>query len=297
MYLNEKVRTIVGRGMHLTGQRVGIELEFEKYRRPRDGVDAQYWTTIPDGSLRDNGIEFVSCPLFPEDVREALKEANELIELTRVKATLRCGIHVHLNVGDCTMGQLWSLSALYVLLEPTLFAVWAPQRQHSHFCVPSFSNTVLTQAMFTDVMMLREEVQKEPAYDYDGEELEGETIMHIPPLKLMHANKYTALNYRRVGDLMTVEFRHLDATKDMNRVQQWIDLLLRIQSLANVIGDEPLDVLEMYNDKGLVGLCKEVGLEPCEVDPLDQADAEDVATFMCGYTQPKWEELQWQMEA
>jgi hypothetical protein len=297
MYLADKVGATLGVGNQMyVGQRVGIELEYEKYNGEHvRGIDL--WNLIPDNSLRDNGIEFVSTVLPRREIAQAFEQAKKLIELTRVKATPRCGIHVHLNVAPYTWGQLWSLSVLYTLLEPTIFKQYAPERQTSHFCVPSFSNDVLAKTMMEDMGKLRGKDVVAQRYGYDdagnARPLDPERV--LPKLGLLGTNKYTAMNYSRLHDLHTVEFRQLDAYEDLKIVREWVEFLLRMQRIANNYGNEPQAVLDDYERIGLEGLCDKVGLDMQEIDELDQDDAEDVATFMVGYKTPMWEDLEWKI--
>ena len=237
--------------------------------------------------------------LTRRELTDAFHEADKLIEITRVKATERCGIHVHLNVAPYTWGQLWSLSVLYTLLEPTIFREWAPERQFSHFCVPSFANNVLANTMMEDMVKLRgpDKMVERWTYNEDGDPKQAPPQKVLPKLGLLSANKYTAMNYSRLHDLHTVEFRQLDAYTDMKHVRKWVEFLLRMQRIANQYGDEPLAVLDDYDKIGLKGLCDKVGLAQHDIEELDQEDAVDVATFMTGYKAPQWQDLAWKLGA
>jgi hypothetical protein len=136
--------------------RYGVELEFEGWDGDNIPVDDPLWELDGDPSLRQGGVELVSIPLREKELDKALEQAHKFIIETGVQANNRCGVHDHLNVRNFTLGQLWSLSCLYTLLEPSIFEKWCPDRSMNHFCVPSYSNTMLQMAMMEDITQIRQ---------------------------------------------------------------------------------------------------------------------------------------------
>jgi hypothetical protein len=308
MPLEQLVHSLIGREQ-LDGLKFGIELEYEGWEGYREEYDEEgNWILEGDPSLRQGGIEFISIPLSEQGLREALTFPEKVINETGLKATQRCGVHVHLNVKPMTLGQLWSLSCLYTLLEPTIFKFWCPERVMSHFCVPSYANTMLQNQLLEDITQVRgggAAVQR--AYD-DGEMVldehgEEQPRLHIRrhrprgnrQLRILGSSKYCAMSYYRLHDLGTVEMRQLEGTTDMDRVYRWARFLGSLWHKAMKY-NEPLDLLNEFAEVGIKGLCADVELPNLLVDPLDQSEAIEAAMIMAGYNVPNWRDLEWNLE-
>lgn len=115
--------------------RVGIEIEVEGFTAnvPR----MRYWVAKHDGSLRDNGMEFVfSSPLGGADIKSAVDEIDTILFNNRVSLNLRCSTHVHVDVRDLTVSQLKRLILAYTFFETFLFRQSGEYRLKSNFCTP-----------------------------------------------------------------------------------------------------------------------------------------------------------------
>ena len=61
---------------------------------------------VEDGSLRNNGREFVSKVLTKKEIDKALEELNSVFaEFAQTHASFRCGTHIHYNMSDRTLQQ------------------------------------------------------------------------------------------------------------------------------------------------------------------------------------------------
>jgi hypothetical protein len=337
MQLQQLVKDSMRRGAPRDGQLVGIELEYERDRALNREVRAEFtrvketltnWTHKPDGSLRDGGCEYVSKPLKPgPQITAALNEMKALLKLSQARAAQRCGFHIHLNAAHMTWGQLFGFNTLYALLEPSLFEKYAPQRREVHFCVPLYQNLVLAEQFGKDVALLRtlnrdvpEDPGPEPEYPdvdmYDDGDEDPEFLVMLAEwqewnmkyeayhgqdrrlrLNIFNAPKYTAINYSRLLDLGTVEMRQMPATRDMKLLREWIDLLVRMQTLAIDLGSEPRAAYDLYEEEGIAGLCARVKLAPQEIDEQEMEDAEDMAAIIAGFAAPNHNDIEWRMEA
>ena len=189
----------------------GIEVEIENvsYKREDDAVPVG-WSKKGDGSLR-NGVEYISWPANAAESR-ALIASLYLFFIEQLKKTpefsWRTSIHVHLNVRPLTTQQLGNLSLLYCIFEFLLFRFAAPERMDNIFCVPVTDSTL-------------------------GSKLN--TFLNSPILKVLPADsliylfdgwdKYSALNFSRLRDLGTVEFRHMGGTWDTEKLGYWLNLI------------------------------------------------------------------------
>ena len=191
---------------------LGIEVEIENIQRWASDY-SPYWRMIEDGSLRNNGREFITPPIRAYRVENALtclftQQLNPDIDFSE-----RTSIHVHMNIRTLNLSQLRSLVLAYILLEKTLFTWVGPSRKDNIFCVP------ITDTMF------------------------GTRLKKLINLKVLQIawSKYTALNLQPIYEKGTIEFRHMYGTKDIPTIIQWINFILCLKKFA--LRNDPEQVL------------------------------------------------------
>lgn len=176
---------------------IGIEVEIEKIGAPPMGTNI--WMIDKDGSLKDNGYEFISRPIKDRNILFALEELEVYYKaLPKAEFTHRCSIHVHMNVAKLKCAQLRALLATYIVLEPFYFSLVGKYREGNSYCYP------LADAF--------------PQWEW---------------LKLESLNenfKYAALNPHHLRDYGTLEFRHHGGTKNKTELLNWIETILRLYS-------------------------------------------------------------------
>jgi len=150
---------------------------------------------IKDGSLRNNGVEFVTKPVSYVRALELFDYLHNNLKLGPYAYTHRTSTHVHVNVASLTREQLKHLVLLYALFEPVFFKYAGDARKHNIHCVP-LGHTLLPKHYSSSVTSLIETW-----------------------------SKYTAFNLKPVKSLGTVEFRHLYGTGDKEVYQQWLTML------------------------------------------------------------------------
>ena len=158
-----------------------------------------YWVgklgLMYDGSLRNNGIEFITKPVTFEESLKLFDDLHNGLKLGENPYTARTSTHVHINMSNMDMAQCKHLLLLYALLEPVFFAAVKPERQHNIHCVP-LNYTLLPS------------IYKAPFQDI-----------------VKQWSKYSALNLMPLRTQGTVEFRHLQGTGDKAVYQHWLTLL------------------------------------------------------------------------
>lgn len=320
MRLKENIAESMGIRKKYDDLRIGIELEYERYNG-RELPLGRLWNVVGDDSLRDGGIELVSRPLTQKDLPEALKVLPEAIQAGRLTPTLRCGVHAHLNAMNKTWGQLWSFIVLYTLMEPGIFAKFCPMRKLNHFCVPLFSNTALAEILHEDIQKLRtdptaqKKVKKKKvpppnprrrAGQFYRVDLEGGRFAQPQQVerprrrvdaynpRIGGTSKYSALNFSRLYDIGTVEFRQFNGTADITKLEEWVRFLVSLYEEGTAY-DDPLEVLAAYEDAGRRAMYKEFNIDYDfgGVDREDQDEAEVTASIMAGFIPPNWKELDW----
>lgn len=121
----------------------GVEIEAEGVN---DGAEWLYeqtlWRGVGDGSLRNNGMEFVfHGPLSPDKAVQALRLFAE--RGGKYDYSKRTSVHVHVNVRDISSPALLRFLVLYLIFERVLYARFGAERYASNFCVPAHTNEAL----------------------------------------------------------------------------------------------------------------------------------------------------------
>jgi hypothetical protein len=213
---------------------VGIEVEVEGVREFEFGGQS-LWASIEDGSLRNHGREFVSIPLKGEAIPLALTMLREFLENWNKNFDFseRTSVHVHVNVRDMTVEQLFNYVICYLTFEPVIykyvFDLGKRDRESNIFCLP-VGNSV--------------EFLSLPTAFYELEEGKGKGAVSY-----LAANwhKYTGLNLKPITKLGTVEFRHMTGLLQVRELCEWINILLCMRKFACSLGYEDLkaEVLEL----------------------------------------------------
>ena len=251
---------------------LGIELEYENVAL-QSNCRPSFWHFESDGSLRNNGLEIVSHALRFTDVERALDEVEQIVISSGAEATERCGLHVHLNMLPFTTGQVWSLLAMYALLEPTIYRAYAVGRENNTFAVPLWANQQNVSACYRDINHLR------ISNDHR-------------PLEIIHTCKYSALNLACLNNFGTIEMRQPYCTTDFAAIRSWVDFCMRLVMLS-VESSDPHGVLREYEEQGLEFFQQAYFGEMYSINPDLQEMAEDAAYWIGGYAEPRWQDLDW----
>jgi hypothetical protein len=198
---------------------VGIEVEIERVNSPSSimgNSNHHIWNPTEDGSLRNNGVEFVSIPLLTQDVEFSL---INLFSALRSNArwrgyefTERTSVHVHVNVLDMTMEQIRTLIMAYMLVEPALYDYVKGGRKDNIFCVP------VKESFFGGTGMIN-------IFSRINDGLFLSTIRSL-------WSKYTGFNLLPIIEHGTVEFRHMKGTDNIPYLLKWINLLVGLKKFA-----------------------------------------------------------------
>lgn len=194
---------------------IGIEIEAENVTDPlRKGV--KLWEVVNDPSLRNGGNEFITKPLFGEDLIAALSEFEGLCNTIKVKPrfTWRTSVHIHMDVRDMDLDTLNRLLVLYIIVENHLFSYCDPLRWDSIYCLPVIRaprviyhwGKLISSANNKNVMAVRQAINA--------------------------AVKYQALNLLPIMKQGSIEFRHLQGTYKKDTILLWINLLLSLKKTA-----------------------------------------------------------------
>lgn len=179
----------------------GVELEIENVPNAGDmvvpGIDV-----VRDGSLRNNGMEFITKPMSFSNLAYCLGTFFTKNELTEANYSERCSIHVHANVQDLESSQVQTIALLYQVVERILFRWVGHDREHNIFCVPLHQTNITYNTVGNGVESFR------------GWE------------------KYTALNFIPIFQQGTIEFRHMNGHPDPKKIMVWCNIIGSLFSWA-----------------------------------------------------------------
>ena len=194
---------------------VGIEVEVEGYQgidNPPPLLDRR-WKVVPDGSLRNNGHEFVlRKPMRGKVLENAIDVLGEALP-SNAHASSNCSVHVHLDVRGSTLTQFRDLIMGYCFFEDLLFKLGGYHRRNSSFCRP-----LCTVSNVGEICSALDS---------------GEFPRHL----ISRWCKYTALNLKAVEKYGSVEFRMLEGTTSTSRISNFINVLLHIKHYADTHGN------------------------------------------------------------
>lgn len=174
----------------------GLELEIEN---TREDMEVKGLTVTTDGSLRNNGREFITQPMTYSNLYHVLHTFFAKNKLGPDNYSERCSIHVHTNVLDLTNEQLQNLVMLYQVFESVLFNFIGNNREKNIFCVPWKETNLSYRLLLT--------LQEEAFY------------------RVGDWQKYTALNLLPIQIQGSVEWRHMEGNCDLKRIMQWCRMI------------------------------------------------------------------------
>lgn len=183
----------------------GVELEIE-------GCNPDDWRShcVPgmeyheDGSLRNNGAEYVTRPMAMRELVYVLDQFFKKNNFTESNYSERCSVHVHVNVGDLEVVQVTGVLLLYQVYERCLFEWIGNDRDKNIFCVPWYTTNI--------------------PYSI----LTGDQSRQLN--KWRRWQKYTALNLLPIFTQGTIEFRHMAGTNDLNKIIKWCNIIGKMVS-------------------------------------------------------------------
>lgn len=180
----------------------GIEVEVENI--PDAPNKLNYWNITTDNSLRNHGYEYCSFPIRANQVEGAIQELDEALPKTRTFSE-RTSCHVHMNVRDLTISEIYNLIVIYYALENVIFKWVGHDRENNIFCIP------LNEGRFYRSLPYFETHINDTIHNW---------------------NKYTALNLIPIREKGTVEFRHMYGTLDSGTLLTWINILCCLKDTA-----------------------------------------------------------------
>lgn len=226
---NETLHWLTGFNRFLKPENeVALEIEVEGEGLPQGLMS--YWDVHRDGSLRNNGVEYVlrgpmsrkEIPKALEYLQLSLKEAK-----ARPKQSNRTSVHVHMNCLPLTMKQVLQHVCLYTVFEEPLVRFAGDNRVGNLFCLRASDAEYM-------VHQLRKAVRSDnyQAYLDNGELL-----------------RYSSLNVAALFKYGSLEFRAMRGSVKPEEIQEWLDLLYAVKDTA-LMYESPAHILQEFSVLG-----------------------------------------------
>ncbi len=189
---------------------IGLEVEMEG--EGLMGLEVPEWRKDGDGSLRGHGVEFIlTAPLSEKDARKAVDDLYQgFKQLSKIKPSNRCGVHVHVNCQWMEIGQVFNYVTLYLILEDLILKWCGEDREGNLFCLRAKDAEWLLYSLIGD----KRDVG----------------IFSVTTNRRMY--KYASINIAAIHYYGSLEFRALRTPSSPKPIKDFISLLLRIREKA-----------------------------------------------------------------
>lgn len=202
---------------------VGIEIEVEGRGLPHL---EKFWKNEEDGSLRGESREYVlEKPMTLKEARLALSylDAQYKAHDTKVADSVRAGVHVHVNVQDLNIIQLYNFMVVYLILEEVLVKWCGPHREGNLFCLRAGDADYL-------LSQLRDVAQSKQFQHLHSDQL-----------------RYASMNVKALGTYGSLEFRAMRGTRDLDLIYRWAEVLVGLREFAKTFAN-PNQIIEGFSE-------------------------------------------------
>ena len=208
-----------------------VEVEYSSEFFPRIDI-SEFWGITLDGSLRGPSREFVSRrPVSAKKLKEETKKLiKTLVEAGPINYSGRAGIHIHINVRDLPLKELFNYIIIYYILEDILIP---EERKGNLFCLG------LKEAEGVIEPLIKLKRHK------------------LNVLNLERDARYAALNIAAIKKYGSLEFRALGLTKDISIIETYIDVFLEIKRKCKMFADG-VHILQMFSGGGGLNFAQQI---------------------------------------
>ena len=186
------------------GQRNACQVQVYAHTVPTN------WKIITDGSLGnyERGIEVVSPILRNQEGLDQVAIVCRALSDFGCTVNKKCGLHVHVGVGNASLKFWKDIVSLYSIFEPVLDKMMPPSRRASQ---NTYCRTMTTARM--------QDIQSASTF---------RTLSSVatPGSRYHKVNMQAYLRYR------TIEFRQHSGTTDATKACNWILICLKMVHLA-----------------------------------------------------------------
>ena len=234
---NRKIKDHYPLNLVIASREVGIEIEMEGSNLQISHSLIPSWRQTGDGSLRGEGIEYRFAQPFGRKrvlskLQELLIAANKTPSL-KWNPSVRCGVHVHVNVQHMTHQEVLNFGALYLAVEAVLLNWCGDTRNGNLFCLDAQSAEGLAYQLI--------HAAKQENFDSIISE-------HF---------RYASINFSSLYKFGSLEFRAMETPADIMKIDKWVKLLLAVRD-ASLSYDSPGDIVKDASAKGYKTFLKNI---------------------------------------
>lgn len=219
----------------------GVEWEFVSARK---NVDLLNFCSATGAGLHTDGScgwEIVTPPVYGDGIESTLISLAQAFKTAQALFSPRCGIHVHVDAKDLYWSDIYSLSTLWVKIEPIMFHIGGWTRKDNHFCAPH--GTALAYAL----------AQKDKKSAILACSVNGYLKnARIYPIGKKNRGRYCSLNLvpwiagrkaNYCASDTTIEFRLHENSNSGERVTTWAKLCVAIVDFAKATNETEMQRL------------------------------------------------------
>lgn len=266
-------------GLMVSGTKLGYEIEIQTGDSSSSIERSRYWRAVSEGSVQ--GFEAVLRePQGGVDLVSALEEAETIIGELRGsdKFPEMTSVHVHVDVRDMTIIQLFNFITLAIMFEPVLYNYVEPHRNKNHFCLPMSDADNILRSLTRVVARYRRDGRL--SRDYLRSQWNQDEV------------KYAGINLSSICRYGSLEFRMHHGTADSTSLIRWGNILLKIREYAMGSDRSPNNILDTKKEVGIDNIFTQVlgqysgvlGYEGVDLDILEGIrNAQD---FVALFSQP-----------
>lgn len=214
---------------------VGIEIEVEGKNLP--GFAPEEWNVVPDGSLRNGGVEYVlRQPIKRSAVADALKNLYKTLTApgVQVNQNYRTSVHIHINQDNMKFRRILTEMCVYMMFEELLAELCGQERIGNLFCLRTRDAEHIIDA-------IRDAVQT-GNYTF---------------LRNKEQYKYGAINISALATYGSLEYRAFRGTIDPDEINQWVEILLDIKDSVDKF-ENPQELVKDYSVLGVHKLIEKI---------------------------------------
>ena len=193
-----------------------------------EGLMPKHFKVVNDGSLNENGVEFVtSRPLIGNQIYEALDSLEEANIAEYNEVDNSCGVHIHLNAIDFGFKELKSLLMIMTRIQKPIYES-LPKFREKDYC----REILLSPSEWASINDL-------PTLVSSYYNLQDSIIND----NKYNEARYTGTNIHARFFLGSVEFRYHEGSIKSKPIENWIRFLNKIMDVSRKLHNKP----KLYN--------------------------------------------------
>lgn len=240
---------------------IGIELEAEGRFQLADSLcmgEDEHWQIVEEGSLRNGGHEFVTkMPVNEKDLDVVLDRLFELTKGTQFNQSIRTSLHIHINVLNELISDVFKIIGSWWLIENILVEINGKERIGNLFCLRA-----------KDAEDICELVQEVVCYPNSFWDINSNTV------------RYGAQNIGAVQKYGSLEYRFMRGYTNPEDIKKWAVGLLNFHRVVLRQFPSLLDVVRFVETSSPIEFLNTFLTDDLKKDVLSQIPTERLHSMM-----------------